>query len=402
MKRLFFALIMAIPLLTTAADEITLTVSGEGSTQDVAVNNALRNAIEQAYGAFISSNTQILNNKLVKDEIVSLSQGVIKSYNIESSTFIKEKSIFFVAVKATVSMNKMVSFVNDRTSSSVKVNLGVFDANVRLAKLNADAEIRIIENMVKFISTVPNLWSYRLELLTPHVDKADNSMYEIDAYVHVLKNDNTKKILNLVRQTLESISLTQSEIDNYKTWGIPCYSVDGHQYGLGTLYFRNKNLPCFFTGKINFLGEPDRDDPYRLSEDVFLLYAVYGFDIFDNVNRPSKRCFRNVKSMLNVRRTGTPFKLFYNHGKELVLSWGKYNSDRFWSYINKVDQYKESLREYNRSLFSQTDEVVCLIVSISVPQKDASKYSTFEILPKQIKVIDVTRFFDNRYKNIKY
>jgi hypothetical protein len=106
------AILISIPLFASAADEISLTASGNGSTQDAAVKSALRNAIEQAYGAFISTNTQVLNNKLVKDEIVSLSQGVIKSYNILSSAFIKDNSSYFVTVKAVVSMNTMASFVN--------------------------------------------------------------------------------------------------------------------------------------------------------------------------------------------------------------------------------------------------------------------------------------------------
>ena len=94
MKKLLIAILISIPLFASATDEISLTASGNGSTQDAAVKSALRNAIEQAYGAFISTNTRVLNNKLVKDEIVSLSQGVVKSYNIESSAYIKERNVF--------------------------------------------------------------------------------------------------------------------------------------------------------------------------------------------------------------------------------------------------------------------------------------------------------------------
>ena len=39
-------------------NEISLTVSSDGSTKDDAVKNALRLAIEQAYGAFVSANTK--------------------------------------------------------------------------------------------------------------------------------------------------------------------------------------------------------------------------------------------------------------------------------------------------------------------------------------------------------
>ena len=50
---------------------ITLVTSGTGDTKEEAVKNALRSALEQTYGAFVSSNSQVVNDELVKDEIVS-------------------------------------------------------------------------------------------------------------------------------------------------------------------------------------------------------------------------------------------------------------------------------------------------------------------------------------------
>lgn len=46
---------------TSAADEVTLVVSGQGTSKDEATKVALRNAIERAFGTFVSSNTSILN-----------------------------------------------------------------------------------------------------------------------------------------------------------------------------------------------------------------------------------------------------------------------------------------------------------------------------------------------------
>jgi hypothetical protein len=61
--------------LWAAEQTVTLVVSGQGKTKNEAQQNALRSAIEQAYGAFISSKTEVLNDELVKDEIVSVSNG---------------------------------------------------------------------------------------------------------------------------------------------------------------------------------------------------------------------------------------------------------------------------------------------------------------------------------------
>lgn len=61
-------------------DEVKLVVSGDGQTEEQAIKTALRSAIEQAYGTFVSANTAILNDSLVKDEVVTISTGNIKSY----------------------------------------------------------------------------------------------------------------------------------------------------------------------------------------------------------------------------------------------------------------------------------------------------------------------------------
>ena len=81
---LLFAFITAINVMYSQTTEniVTLTTSGTGKTIEEAKNNALRSAIEQAFGAFISSKTEILNDEIVKDEIVSLSGGSILNYEI--------------------------------------------------------------------------------------------------------------------------------------------------------------------------------------------------------------------------------------------------------------------------------------------------------------------------------
>jgi hypothetical protein len=84
-KLTIFLLFIAISSFSQNINDdktVTLTVSGTGKTLEEAKTNALRSAIEQAFGAFISSKTEILNDNLVKDEIVSVSNGNIQSFEI--------------------------------------------------------------------------------------------------------------------------------------------------------------------------------------------------------------------------------------------------------------------------------------------------------------------------------
>ena len=78
---LLFAFIGTSMMAFAQNDEVTLMVSSDGPTKDEAVKTALRSAIEQAYGTFVSATTEILNDELVKDEIITVTQGNIKNYN---------------------------------------------------------------------------------------------------------------------------------------------------------------------------------------------------------------------------------------------------------------------------------------------------------------------------------
>ena len=86
MKKILLICALLFNLVSIAQEDktVTLTVSGSGKTLEESKTNALRSAIEQAFGAFISSKTEILNDNLVKDEIVSVSNGNIQKFEIIS------------------------------------------------------------------------------------------------------------------------------------------------------------------------------------------------------------------------------------------------------------------------------------------------------------------------------
>ncbi|MBO7223511.1 MAG: hypothetical protein J6V70_05210 [Kiritimatiellae bacterium] len=55
---LFLVFIFSAALINAqTVDDVTLVVSGDGSTKEAATHVALRSAIEQAYGVFVSANT---------------------------------------------------------------------------------------------------------------------------------------------------------------------------------------------------------------------------------------------------------------------------------------------------------------------------------------------------------
>lgn len=397
MKKLLIAILISIPLFASAADEISLTASGNGSTQDAAVKSALRNAIEQAYGAFISTNTQILNNKLVKDEIVSLSQGVVKSYNIESSAYFKERNVFFVTVRAVVSISSMASFVNAKTSSGVKVNMGVFDANIKLAELNKKAEKRIMENLVDFIATVPHLWSYRMVLDEPFVSDMYEGLYQINGFVYVLKNENTIQILNLIKETLLSLSLSAEERANYDKWGLNYYTVRSISFSQNDLFFRNPQLP--FVGMKELFYKTDGIRYF--ANDILLLYAFFGFTIADNMSNPTRYCFYDYfetnmnygVDLLNMDETFTISSTKFKRTPKITDY--KYKRPKYDS--EKAEAFARHMKDNTYAMYSnmQSGTIVrCIPIRIYIPISKASQYTGFEVKEKKVVIKDPKSFCD--------
>lgn len=186
--------------LFAQVNEVTLVTSGEGQTENEAVNEALRSAIEQAYGVFVSANTDILNDELVKDEIVTVSSGNIHSYKklgcVEQANGNKN-----VSVEATVSVSNLVSFAQSK-GASCEFAGAVFGANLKLINLNKTNAEKAIEHLYTSLESVAaTMYDYEVEVGQP---KADGTI-EITAIAKA--NENYKTFTDMVYNTLKSLSI---------------------------------------------------------------------------------------------------------------------------------------------------------------------------------------------------
>ena len=68
--------------------------------KDMAQENALRNAVEQAVGVTIDAETKTENHELIEDSIYSQSRGYVSEYDIIDSR--SEGDIFFIEIRAVV------------------------------------------------------------------------------------------------------------------------------------------------------------------------------------------------------------------------------------------------------------------------------------------------------------
>ena len=195
--------------------EATLTTTGSAQTKDRAVQNSLRSAIEQAFGAFISSNTEILNDELISDEITSVSSGNIEKYEILSAVNNKKDNSWFVTTKVTVSVGKLTQFVQSK-GIKVEIKGGMFAANMRQQQLNKESEYKALLNMLKpFHQAMINAYDYKLEVSQPTALDQNNAKWKVKLNAIAEPNENIVTGWQILDNTLKSIALSDNEIAEY-------------------------------------------------------------------------------------------------------------------------------------------------------------------------------------------
>jgi hypothetical protein len=240
MKRLILIVVLALSINVYAEDDktVTLVVSGQGKTQDEAKQNALRSAIEQAFGTFISSKTEILNDSLIKDEIITVSNGNIQKFEIISELKIPNGD-YTTSLKATVSVSKLTSFVESK-GVVAEFKGGLFASNILIQELyeknETEAVIKIVE-VLKEISL--KSFDYSINVADPI---SNNGIWNIPITVDVIANSNFLNIQTLLEQTIKSLSLPTDERENYIKLNKPIFTITlATLNSNGIYYLRNSN-----------------------------------------------------------------------------------------------------------------------------------------------------------------
>jgi len=112
-KLLLFALTVLLTfffIASTYAEEAEIIekiiVSGVGVDADKARQNAIRNAVEQIVGTYVSSDTIVKNSTLLKDEVLSYSGGYVKDTKILSQEK-TDDGLFTTKIEALVISTKL-------------------------------------------------------------------------------------------------------------------------------------------------------------------------------------------------------------------------------------------------------------------------------------------------------
>lgn len=248
-------IVLSLCVLFVNAQDIKVLSSGQGTTEDEATKIALRSALEDAFGTFISSSTKIENDILVSDEIVSLTQGNIKEYNVLNSSQL-ENGMYSVLVESIVSLNKLSSYCESK-GMSVSFNGKAFNIELKKEEFNKKSEIKILKNLcIELLSMNPRIFDFELVHSEPMAvmnemdaffagvktslpgELLDNFNTEIKTLVFPKLNSNYKVMNDLIETTLKAISLSKQETKTYNKLRLRYYEKSLHSDSK-PLYFRD-------------------------------------------------------------------------------------------------------------------------------------------------------------------
>lgn len=363
------------------SNAVTLIVSADAKTKDEATKIALRSAIEQAYGTFVSANTTILNDELAKDEIVTISSGNIKEYKEIASEQMPNGNMY-VTLQATVSISKLVSYAQSKGAETEFAG-STFGMNMKMKELDKKNEEIAFDNLAKqVISLYPLAFSYKLEISEPKVIN-DNTVYFNKEYF----NKYTVRLPN----SLSDIGLSGTYNDYYISL-VTVYAEPNQQMN------KIATLINSVMGALTLSTEEKQE-----YEDLNLKYFPYR-DISTRANMLGymsimyafRSDYSHIFSKINIgiAKILSAFKIVDNLGNiSEITSWKYYDNRRllaktgtnlFSACCLQGKQYGYFNFTSHGIIDNPSETQVVFQTFILLPKNEISKYSNFKIEPKPV------------------
>lgn len=200
-------------------DQVIIETLGYGKNQNEAVLDALRNALESSYGVFINSNTTIINDEIIRDEIKTIGSGNILDYQVLEKISLDNE--ITVKVKSIVSISKMIS-LGKSNGQQINFNGNVFAKDLKLQELYEKNELHAIQQfLLQYKTYLNNAFDYKISSHSPKFNESDNK-YDIEFQIRVISNSNS--LSNLILG-LKLLSMNLNDAIKYKSLNKEVYPM---------------------------------------------------------------------------------------------------------------------------------------------------------------------------------
>lgn len=210
------AILCLVVSLHAQSDDVTLTVMGQGKTIEEAQQQAFRDAIMQTYGVFVSSNTEVANEKLKADSVNIITNGSVKRFEVVSKQD-NPDGTKAVMLKVVVSTQNLGAFFEGASGSTAKISGGLIAFKFKQQKLNELNEVDSIKNMVEVLKSIlDRSFDYSATIAAePYVSNTNPKEYVIPVQIDIKFNKNVQLFVEYFEKTIGAIQLTKKEADSY-------------------------------------------------------------------------------------------------------------------------------------------------------------------------------------------
>ena len=346
-----------------AGTTITLVTSGTGNSKEEATKNALRSALEQTYGAFVSSNSQVVNDELVKDEIVSISTGNIVSY--EELSFI-DSNPKQVSVSVVISITKLQSYAQNK-GMSAELAGNTFAMNLKMEELNKKNQDVALKHMLKQTRLMTqNLFDYEISVGNP---KKTPKGVQVPVTIRIKANNNTVAYYDYFHKTLASLAVQKKTGRDVHLYGKEGIEIDGlKQFDGNAIVYELR-------------GEAEDLEPHNTIYEIKKVIgkAVLNCEIVDNLGNVSgfREEFggrRIVDDFVTTNKLSGGWLMGY---RDIYYDGQRYNDSVH--YLSNFDFWMNAVKpKVGEELYG----VEGLFLNYSV--EEISKVSKIEVRPKQV------------------
>lgn len=251
---LFLVLFLMAPLAAPASGEgkvTTIEADGTGAIvnnnkalgRDSAIRDALRKAVEQAVGTFISSETIVKNYQVLSDSIYSKSQGYIQNYDIYYED--ARDDLYRVKIRANVSVGNIQNDLQALGLLMARMNMPrimvlIAEQNVGESHLSyywQGADLSVTENVIHekflkdgftFVDRTPLSGKIRIVKDNISDSEAASMGRQVDAELVILGKAFAKYASNIAGTAMKSFQANMTAKAVRVDTGMVIASASGH------------------------------------------------------------------------------------------------------------------------------------------------------------------------------
>jgi hypothetical protein len=200
-------LFFCLPVANANDISVAVVSTGHGATVEESKTDALKEAIQQTIGVYLVSTMEVKNDKLVKDDQIGFSAGMIKSFDIIDQ-HVDPNGGYITTVRATVDASKVESTFA-ATISGADVDGEALGQKLLIEQDKLRQKDRLFDLAFKDFYT--NLFDVKVEKVGAQPTRVDVAPFDVQIKITI-----NKAALNSLQSVLDVIAKDTSWLSSGK------------------------------------------------------------------------------------------------------------------------------------------------------------------------------------------